>query len=119
MARVKDDYRSLTGQEKAAIFNNLDHNTENRFITALEERNRESAERIKALMFTFDECIRVDTAGIQVILCSAEKDKLSMALKGDSEDVKDLFFKNMSERAGKMTKEDMEAMGAVRLRDVG
>lgn len=102
----------------ADIFNNLDRNTENRFMTALEERNRESAERIKQLMFTFDDLVRVDSAGIQMLLRQVEKDQLAVALKGAAEDVKELFFANMSERAGKMMKEDMDAMGAVRLKDV-
>jgi flagellar motor switch protein FliG len=102
----------------ADIFNNLDRNAENRFMGALEERNRESAERIKALMFTFEDLIRIDMAGIQTLLRSVEKDKLGMALKGASDTIKELFFKNMSERAGKMMREDMDAMGPVRLRDV-
>jgi len=102
----------------ADIFNNLDRNTETRFMTGLEERNRESAERIKALMFTFDDLIRLDNSGVQTLLRQVEKDQLAMALKGSSDDVRDLFFKNMSERAGKMMKEDMEAMGAVRLKEV-
>ncbi len=102
----------------ADIFNNLDRNTESRFLTSLEERNRESAERIKALMFTFDDLSRLDAGGVQRLLRQAEKDQLALALKGASDEVKGLFFKNMSERAGKMMKEDMEAMGAVRLKDV-
>ena len=102
----------------ADIFNNLDRNTESRFLTSLEERNRESAERIKALMFTFDDLSRLDAGGVQRLLRQAEKDQLALALKGASDDVKNLFFKNMSERAGKMMKEDMEAMGAVRPKDV-
>ncbi len=102
----------------ADVFNNLDRNTENRFMTALEERNRESAERIRALMFTFDDLSRLDAGGIQTLLRQVEKDQLTLALKGASDDVKDLFFSNMSERAGKMMREDMEAMGAVRLKEV-
>ena len=102
----------------AEIFNNLDRNTESRFISALEERNRESAERIKQLMFTFDDFIRVDGTGIQRLLRQVEKDVLATALKGASEEVKQLFFNNMAERAGKMLKEDIDSMGAVRLRDV-
>ena len=102
----------------AEIFNNLDRNTESRFISALEERNRESAERIKQLMFTFDDLIRVDGTGIQRLLRQVEKDVLATALKGASEEVKQLFFNNMAERAGKMLKEDIDSMGAVRLRDV-
>jgi len=118
MTNLARTQRRDTHELMADIFNNLDRNTENRFITSLEERNRESAERIKALMFTFDDLVRVDQAGIQVLLRTVEKDKLAMALKGGAESVKDLFFENMSERAGKMMKEDMEAMGPVRLRDV-
>ena len=102
----------------ADIFNNLDRNTETRFMSALEERNREAAERIKQLMFTFDDLIRIDASGIQVLLRQVEKDQLATALKGSSDEVKDLFFQNMSERAGKMMKEDMEAQGAVRLKEV-
>ena len=102
----------------ADIFNNLDRNTEARFMTALEERNRESSEKIRALMFTFDDLARLDGGGIQTLLRGVEKDQLGLALKGASEEVRELFFANMSERAGKMMKEDMEAMGAVRLKDV-
>lgn len=102
----------------ADIFNSLDRNTENRFMAALEERNRESAERIKSLMFTFEDLTRVDAQGVQVLLRNAEKDKLGMALKGASDTIKELFFKNMSARAGKMLEEDMDALGPVRLRDV-
>src|SRR5579862_2417950 len=65
----------------ADIFNSLDRNAENRFMSALEEHNRESAERIKALMFTFEDLVRVDSAGIQMLLRSVEKDKLAVALK--------------------------------------
>ena len=102
----------------ADIFNALDRNTESRFMTALEERNRESAEKIQALMFTFDDLSRLDDSGIQVLMRQVEKDQLALALKGASDEVKDMFFRNMSERAGKMMKEDMDAMGAVRLKDV-
>lgn len=102
----------------AEIFNNLDRSTENRFMAALEERNRESAEQIKSLMFTFEDLTRIDTQGIQTLLRNVDKEKLGMALKGASDDIKELFFKNMSQRAGKMLKEDMDAMGPVRLRDV-
>ena len=102
----------------ADIFNNLDRTTETRFITALEERNKDSAERIKALMFTFEDLSRLDSSGIQTLLRATEKDKLSIALKGASESLRDLFFGNMSERAAKLLREDMSSMGPVRLRDV-
>ena len=102
----------------AEIFNNLDRNTETKFLTALEERNRDSAERVKSLMFTFDDLARLDNAGMQALLRNAEKDKIPLALKGASESMKDFFFTNMSERAGKLLKEEMSGMGPVRLKDV-
>ena len=102
----------------ADIFNSLDRSTETRFMEALEERNRESAERVKSLMFTFEDMVRVDAQGIQVLLRSIDKDKLGIALKGASDTIKDLFFNNMSTRAAKIIKEDMEAMGPIRLKDV-
>jgi flagellar motor switch protein FliG len=102
----------------AEIFNSLDRNTESRFLTALEERNRESAEKIRALMFTFEDLVRLDSAGVQVLLRQAPKEKLALALKAASEPIKDLFFQNMSGRAAKMLKEDMEALGPVRMKDV-
>jgi flagellar motor switch protein FliG len=102
----------------AEIFNSLDRSTESRFINALEERNRNAAERIKSLMFTFEDLSKLDPMGVQTLLRNAEKEKIPIALKGASEGVRDLFFSNMSERAGKIMKEDMAAMGPVRLRDV-
>ena len=102
----------------AEIFNNLDRNTENRFLTALEERNRNSAERIKSLMFTFEDLSKLDPMAIQTVLRNAEKDKVPIALKGASDGLKDLFFSNMSERAAKIMREEMGAMGPVRLREV-
>jgi flagellar motor switch protein FliG len=118
MTNLASATRRDSHEQMADIFNNLDRNTETRFMTALEERNREAAERIKQLMFTFDDLIRLDASGIQVLLRQVEKDQLALALKGATEDVKELFFSNMSERAGKMMREDMEAMGAVRLKEV-
>ena len=118
MSNLARTQRQDSHEQMADIFNNLDRSTENRFMSALEERNRESAERIKALMFTFEDLLRVDPAGIQVLLRQVEKDQLAMSLKGASDDVKELFFKNMSERAAKMMREDMDAMGPVRLKEV-
>ncbi len=102
----------------AEIFNGLDRTTEHRFMAALEERNRDSAERIKSLMFTFEDLSKLDPTGVQTMLRTVDKQKLGTALKGASESLKDLFFSNMSERAAKILREDMAAMGPVRVRDV-
>jgi flagellar motor switch protein FliG len=105
-------------EHMAEIFNNFDRQTESRFLTALEERSRDNAERIKALMFTFEDLGKLDPGSIQTLLRHVEKDKLALALKGATDTLRDVFFSNMSERAGKILREDMEAMGPVRLKDV-
>lgn len=102
----------------ADIFNAFDRQTEARFIAALEERNRESAERIRALMFVFEDLNKLDPGGVQTLLRNVEKDQLALALKGSSDSLREMFFSNMSERAAKIMREDMEGMGPVRLRDV-
>jgi len=86
----------------AEIFNNFDRQTENRFLTSLEERSRDAAERIKALMFTFEDLGKLDPGSIQTLLRHVEKDKLGLALKGATDSLRDVFFSNMSERAGKI-----------------
>ena len=118
MSNLSKSTRRDSHELIADIFNSLDRNTEARFMDALEDRNPESADRVKSLMFTFEDLFRVDSQGIQVLLRNIDKDKLAIALKGASETIKELFFSNMSSRAGKIIKEDMEAMGPVRLRDV-
>ncbi|MDP1601431.1 MAG: flagellar motor switch protein FliG [Phenylobacterium sp.] len=102
----------------ADIFNAFDRQTEARFIAALEERSRESAERIRALMFVFEDLSKLDPGGVQTLLRGVEKDQLALALKGASDSLREMFFSNMSERAAKIMREDMEGMGPVRLRDV-
>ena len=102
----------------ADIFNSFDRQTEARFIGALEERNRESAERIRALMFVFEDLSKLDPGGVQTLLRGVDKDSLGLALKGASEGLREMFFSNMSERASKIMREDMESMGPVRLKDV-
>jgi flagellar motor switch protein FliG len=102
----------------AEIFNNFDRQNEARFLAALEERNRESAERIRALMFVFEDLSKLDPGGVQTLLRAVEKDQLGLALKGASDALREMFFSNMSERAAKIMREDMESMGPVRLKDV-
>lgn len=102
----------------AEIFNSFDRQTEGRFLSNLEERNRDSADKIRALMFVFEDLAKLDPGGIQTLLRNIEKDKLGLALKGASDDLRDMFLSNMSERAAKLLKDDMQAMGPVRLKDV-
>ena len=110
MANLSATAQADSHEMMAEIFNSL--------MTLLEERNRDAADKIKALMFTFDDLARLDPGGVQTLLRSADKDRLGIALKGASDTLKDLFFSNMSERAAKILREDMAAMGPVRLSDV-
>ncbi|WP_229837547.1 flagellar motor switch protein FliG, partial [Thalassobaculum fulvum] len=118
MSNLARTNRRDSHEMMAEIFNNLDRATESRFLSALEERNKDAAERIRSLMFTFEDLQRLDPAGVQTLLRAVDKDKLVIALKGASDELKDLFFSNMSERAAKLMREDMQALGPVRLKDV-
>lgn len=102
----------------AEMLNLIDGASEEQILDGLEERDPELAERIRQLMFTFDDLVKIDDRGIQEIVKSVQNDKWKVALKTASEAVRDLIFKNMSERAAKMLREDMEAMPAVKLSDV-
>jgi flagellar motor switch protein FliG len=118
MSNLSQTRRRDAHEVMAEIFNNFDRQTETRFMTALEDDNRESAERIKTLMFTFDDLTRLDTGSAQTLMRQIDKDKLGIALKGASDAVRQFFFSNMSTRAAKMLADDMAQMGPVRLRDV-
>ncbi|MBI3498678.1 MAG: flagellar motor switch protein FliG, partial [Proteobacteria bacterium] len=118
MSNLARTSRRDTHEMMAEIFNSLDRSTEARFIEALGERNKDSAEKIKALMFTFEDLSRLDPSGAQTLLRTMDKGKLAIALKGASETLRDLFFSNMSERAGKLLREDMASMGPIRLKEV-
>ncbi|MHA1525089.1 MAG: flagellar motor switch protein FliG, partial [Alphaproteobacteria bacterium] len=118
MSNLAATSRSDSHEQMANIFNNFDRQTESRFLTSLEEINRDSAERIKTLMFTFDDLGGLDPASTQTLLRNVERDKLSIALKGATDKMREFFLSNMSARAGKLLKEDMEVMGPIRLKDV-
>jgi len=118
MSNLSQTRRRDAHEMMAEIFNNFDRQTETRFMTALEDENRESAERIKTLMFTFDDLTRLDSASGQTLMRHIDKEKLAIALKGASEAVRQFFMRNMSSRAAKMLADDMAMLGPVRLRDV-
>ncbi|WP_394702863.1 flagellar motor switch protein FliG [uncultured Cohaesibacter sp.] len=118
MSNLSTTQRRDAHEVMADIFNNFDRQTEARLLAALEEENRESAEKIKQLMFTFEDLSKLDSSGVQSLLQNVEKDILALALKGANDTIRTLFMDNMSQRAGAMLQEDMESMGPVRLRDV-
>ena len=111
MSNLSQTRRRDAHEVMAEIFNNFDRQTETRFITSLEEDNRESAERIKALMFTFDDLVKLDAGSAQTLMRHVDKDKLGIALKSANEEVRAFFLGNMSSRAAKMLMDDMAAHG--------
>lgn len=102
----------------ADIFTNLDRNSESKYMSMLESRAPEAALKVKDLMFTFDDLVKVDTRGIQRLLRDIEKSKLTIALKGASDSLKSTFFSSMSQRAAKIIMEELESLGPVRVREV-
>src|SRR5256885_4178990 len=115
MSNLSQTRRRDAHEVMAEIFNNFDRQTETRFITALEEQNRESAERIKTLMFTFDDLVKLDAGSAQTLMRHVGKDKLGVPPKGATDTVRQFFLGNMSSRAGKMLLDDMAALGPRRL----
>jgi flagellar motor switch protein FliG len=102
----------------AEIFNGFDRQTEIRFLSALDASNQESASRIRALMFTFEDLSKLDPAGLQTLMRQADKDTLTRALKGASEPMREFFFTAMSQRAVKNMQDDLQSLGPLRLKEV-
>ena len=102
----------------AEVFNAFDRQTETRFLSALDDVNREAAKRIRELMFTFEDLTKLDAGGMQTLIRSVERDVLSRALKGAPEPVRAFFFSNMSQRAAKNLQDEMDGLGPIRLKEV-
>ncbi|SNB69582.1 flagellar motor switch protein FliG [Arboricoccus pini] len=102
----------------AEIFNHFDRATESRLIEMLEQADPEAATQIRSLMFTFDDLIKIDDSGIQLLLRRAGNDRLKFALKGAKQEISDLFMRNIAERTAKMLREELAGMGPIRLREV-
>ena len=105
-------------KEVAEILNRVERATEKTIMATLEEKNPELADEISRLMFTFDDIVYVDDSGIQKALREIESKDLALALKTANEEVAQKIFKNMSERARAMIREEIEFMGPVRLKNV-
>ena len=102
----------------AELFNRLDRSVSQAALERIEEQSQELAVQIRNLMFVFEDLTTVEDVGIREIVNRADKKTLTVALKGASEEIRQRFFNNMSKRAAELLKEEMELMGAVRLREV-
>ncbi|TNC12808.1 flagellar motor switch protein FliG [Methylobacterium terricola] len=102
----------------ADVFNAFDRQTEIRFLAALDQANRGSAKKIRQLMFTFDDLMKLDAGSVQTLMRSVDRDVLARALKGASDPVRAFFFANMSSRAAKNMQDEMGSLGPIRLKEV-
>jgi flagellar motor switch protein FliG len=102
----------------AEMFNRLDPDESKEILETIEKGSPELGETIRHLMFVFEDLIRVEPAGIRELLARVDRKVLTVALKGTSDALKDHLFQAMSQRGAEMLKEDMEALGQVRLKEV-
>lgn len=116
---VTADFSMAGGIEALAeIVNRSDRTTEKAILDSLEMKDPEIAEQVRELMFVFEDIITLDDRSIQRVLREVDTKDLALSLKGSNQDVQDKIFKNMSERAATILKDDMEYMGPVRAKDV-
>jgi flagellar motor switch protein FliG len=113
------DTNQLGGVEPIAdMLNLMDKNTEKNIMSRVEEKDPELAEEIRKLMFTFEDLIYVDDKGIQNLLREVDNGKLVIAMKTAPDEIKQKLFKNMSNRAATLLREDLDALGPTKLSDV-
>lgn len=102
----------------AEILNQIDGASAEKIIDEIEETDPDLAEKIRRMMFVFDDLVLVDDKGLQKVLRNVESHELALALKAASEEVRQKIFRNMSSRAAEILQEEIESTGAVRMKDV-
>lgn len=117
MTNLSRSQRRDPHETMAEVFNAMDRATEESMLGALDEHAPDSAERIRSLMFTFEDLGALLPTAIAVIVRQADKRQMALALKGAPENIRQLFIGTMTERSAKLLREDMTAMGPVRARD--
>ena len=116
---VTQDYTETGGVDAVVeVLNGVDRTTEKTILDALEIQDPELAEEIRKRMFVFEDIVTLDNRSIQRIIRDCENEDLILSLKVSSEEVKEVLFRNMSQRMAESFQEEMEVMGPVRLRDV-
>jgi flagellar motor switch protein FliG len=118
---IGEQSRRAYGGVKAVadLLNQLDQMSSSSILETIEEENAQLATSIRNLMFTFEDFLEIPETGLRELLGQVDKKTLAIALKSSSEDLRNHFFKCMSSRAVEMLKEDMEALGPMRSREVG
>lgn len=116
---VNQDYTIIGGVDAIVdILNTVDRSTEKHILENLEIEDPELADEIRRKMFVFEDILLLDDKTIQRVLREVDNNDIAIALKGANEEVQNAIFNNMSKRLVVMTKENMEFMGPVRLKDV-
>jgi flagellar motor switch protein FliG len=116
---MSQTFQKVGGVEAVAEMLNLaDRATEKGILESLEGEDPDLVEQIRRLMFVFEDILLVNDRGIQAVLKEIDNDELALALRTASDELKEKIFRNMSERAVQLIKEDMEYMGPVRVSDV-
>jgi flagellar motor switch protein FliG len=111
--------QSMGGVKVAAeIMNYLNGDTEATIMEGLRNYDEDLAQKIMDTMFVFDDIIKIDDKGIQVMLREVQSETLIVALKGATAEMREKIFKNMSSRAAEMMREDLESKGPVKLSEV-
>ncbi|MFV0623355.1 flagellar motor switch protein FliG [Sphingomonas sp. ac-8] len=117
MSNLSRSQRRDPHEAMAEVFNAMDRSTEEAMLNALDDRAPDSAERIRSLMFTFEDLATLLPSAVGVIVRRADKREMALALKGAPDELKQLFFGTMTERSAKLMRDDMASMGPVRARD--
>lgn len=105
-------------QRVARIFDRLDSHSEKQFLAAIENAEPGAGERVRALMFTFDDLANLDSGALQTLLSAIDREVLTLALKGASPDVEKAFYANITQRAGRILQDEIEALGPTRRSDI-
>lgn len=105
-------------QSLVTILNNADKGTETKIFEYLQKADKHIAESARGMMFVFDDLVKLDDRALQVVIREVDQEDLRLSMKGASDNIRDAFFRNMSERAVEVLKDDLEMMGAVKVRDV-
>lgn len=118
IANLSHTARRDSHEMMAVVFNAFDRQTETRFLSALDDTNRDAAKKIRNLMFTFEDLAKLDPGSAQTLMRAIDKEVLGRALKGASDQIKSFFMGHLSSRAAKNLQDDMQALGPMRMKDV-
>ncbi len=114
----KRSFKHDNYQLVAEMFNNMDASNEEKYLSMLDSRSPEASEKVRDLMFTFEDLVNLTPSSIQIILNNVDRKALITAMKGASDKVKDLILSNISHRAAKIISYELDSLGPVKVKEV-